>query len=61
MKAAADKEFSTTQAQFALRGYVLNRSIGAADGFYVAKHGMVKWLSDLEAARTFLKQIGGVA
>ncbi len=59
MKAAADKGFVTLQARFALRGYVLNRSIGAADGFYVAKHGVVKWLSNLDDARAFLWQIGG--
>ena len=57
------KEFATLQAAFALRGHELVR-IDPADprtGYYCTKWGLVRHLADLNAARAFLQQIGGVA
>lgn len=55
------KEFATLAAQFALAGHGLIRSNPAdgAAGFYATRWGMIKFLPTLDAARAFLKQIGG--
>ncbi len=58
---AADKHFKTLQAQFALKGHTLCRT-DASDGpvsLFVGKWGMVRYLPTLDAAESFLRQIGG--
>lgn len=53
-----EKEFSTLQPAFALRGHTLHR---AADkpGVYAARWGLVRELVTADDARRFLEQIGG--
>ena len=41
MTSNTNKEFATLQALFALRGHVLNRSLGTKEAYYAAKHGLV--------------------
>jgi predicted nucleotidyltransferase len=56
-----DKAFSTLRAAYAMRGHTLHRSHpgDGAVAYYATKWGMVKHLPDLDAAREFLRQIGG--
>jgi hypothetical protein len=55
------KEFTTLQAQFALRGHTLTRT-NASDGsksYFVSRWGMARHLPNLEARQRFLEQVGG--
>lgn len=57
----ADKAFATLATQFAVAGHALIRS-NPADGaaaFYAMRWGMMKVLPTLDAAHTFLMQLGG--
>jgi hypothetical protein len=56
-----EKAFNTLRAQFALLGHVLTRTDGenGAGGFNCVRWGMARHLTDLEAARRFLVQVGG--
>ncbi len=61
MTAAADKDFATLRAQFALRGHELHQAY-APDGrvsYWTTRWGLSKPLADLEAVREFLRRIGG--
>ena len=59
----ADKTFATLQAQFALLGHALSRTV-ASDGstsYYAVRWGMSRHLDSLDAIQIFLKQLGGRA
>jgi hypothetical protein len=56
-----EKQFATLRAQFAMRGYCLQRT-RSTDGpvsFYASRCGMVRYLPTQDDAERFLAQIGG--
>lgn len=61
MSADTNKDFVTLQAQYALRGHELHRTL-EPDGrvtYWTTRWGLTKPLPDLEGVRDFLRQIGG--
>ncbi|WP_342616573.1 hypothetical protein [Rhodoferax sp. GW822-FHT02A01] len=61
MSPEEDKAFATLQAEFALRGHVLNRTPvpNGTHSYFATRWGMARHLADLGAVGAFLKQIGG--
>ena len=58
---AQGKEFATLAEGFALAGHALHRT-DPNDGtvtYWAERWGLVRYLSTIDAARQFLKQIGG--
>ncbi len=56
-----EKQFTTMQALFALRGHTLHRT-NPSDGpqtYFAERWGLVRYLPTLDDARRFLAQIGG--